>query len=381
MLRSECISALRCGLIACALLLIAPGSASAQNGPPASRVVVDRVLNERVEPRREVTGELRAVRESTVASKQGGRVVSIGVDAGDRVEAGAVLVRLDDTLERIEIARASARAASAEAVVRAREAGLERTQRDEQRILALGESASDKEIVDARSDVIIAAANLAAARADALAAKAELDRAKRLADEMTIAAPFPGVVTAKRTEIGEWVGAGEPVVDLVDLRILDAWLSVPEALLDPLRSSGAPAQIRVRATGAVHEGEIAGVIPKADELARLVPVRVRIVNDDATLIPGLSIVGLAPTGERRVMPTVHKDAVLVSETGSFLYFVVDGVAAAARVRVLFAVGARVVVESADLPPDADVIIEGNERLFPGSPVEIVRRIPGPAARE
>ncbi len=368
------------GLIACALVS-APVSAWAQNGPPASRVVVDRVLSERVEPRREVTGELRAVREGAVASKQGGRVVAMLVEAGDRVEAGAVLVRLDDALDRIEIERASARAASAEAIVRAREAGLERAQRDEQRILALGESASDKEIVDARSDVIIAAANLAAARADALAAVAELDRAKQLADEMTITAPFPGVVTAKRTEIGEWVGAGDSVVDLVDLRVLDAWLSVPEALLQPLRTSGAPAQIRVRATGAVHEGEIAGVIPKADELARLVPVRVRIKNDDGSLIPGLSIVGLAPTGERRMMPTVHKDAILVSETGSFVYFEAVGVAAAARVRVLFAVGQRVVVESADLPPDADVIVEGNERLFPGSAVEVVGRFAGPSARE
>lgn len=380
MLQSKFISSLCRAAVVCAVLASA-GPAIAQNGPPASRVVVDRARSERVEPRREVTGELRAVREGAVASKQGGRVVAMLVEAGDRVEAGAVLVRLDDALERIEIERASARADSAEAVVRAREAGLERAQRDEQRILALGESASDKEIVDARSDVIIAAANLAAARADAFAAVAELDRAKQLADEMTITAPFPGVVTAKRTEIGEWVGAGDSVVDLVDLRVLDAWLSVPEALLHPLRSSGSPAQIRVRTTGAVHEGEIAGVVPKADELARLVPVRVRIKNDDGSLIPGLSIVGLAPTGERRIMPTVHKDAILVSETGSFVYFEAGGVAAAARVRVLFAVGERVVVESADLPPEADVIVEGNERLFPGSPVEVVGRIPGPTARE
>ena len=370
-------------LIVFAVVLSAGAAALAQGhgGPPAKRVVVDRARMEMVEPRREVTGELRAVRESTVASKQSGRVVAVEVEEGDSVDAGAALVRLDDALERIEVERALARRQSAQSGVHVAEATLERAQRDAKRIVAVGDAATEKERLDAQSDAQIAQARLAGARADALAALADLEQARQRRADMTIVAPYAGVVTRKRTEVGEWVGAGDATVDLIDLSVVDAWLNVPEMLLPKLQASGATAQVRVRATGRVYEGAISAIVPEADELARLFPVRVRLDNPDGALRPGMSIVGLAPTGERREMLTVHKDAVLVGETGSFVYYDAGGVSAVARVRVLFAVGDRVVVDAPDLPPDAPVVVEGNERLFPGQPIITASREGAPTGRE
>jgi hypothetical protein len=51
-----------------------------------------------------------------------------------------------------------------------------------------------------------------------------------------------------------------------------------------------------------------------------------------------------------------------------VYFSADGVAAIARVEVLFGAGDRVAVRSDQLKPGMDVVVVGNERLFPGQPL-------------
>ncbi|RMH28501.1 MAG: efflux RND transporter periplasmic adaptor subunit [Planctomycetota bacterium] len=352
-------------------------SAQTEGGPPPANVRLEPVQMRLVQPRREVTGELRAVRQSTVASRAAGLVVALAVEAGDRVEAGAVLARLDDALAKAAADEARGRLEAQLAQVQAREAGFVKAQRDYDRLLAIGEAASEKELLDARSEVVIAEANLTAARATAAADRAALDRALQDLEDLTIVAPYAGVITDKMTEIGEWIGVGDAVVGILDLRTLDAWLNVPESLLAPLRSQGGSAQIRVRATGRVYEGAVSAVVPRADELTRLFPVRVRLTNEDGAMSPGMSIVGLIPTGERRRMLTLPKDAVLTRETGTFVYFDAGGVAQPATVQVRFAVGDRVVVDSDALGPGARVVVEGNERLFPGQPIAPAQ--PGPGA--
>jgi RND family efflux transporter MFP subunit len=355
------------------LSLFISGLAFAQpsGGPPPANVVVDQSRRDVIEPRREVTGELRAVRRSTLASQQSGLVASIDVEEGQHVEQGVELIRLDDTYATIEVAESESRLVAARAVVEAREAQLVRANRDLESIQSLGDSATEKEILDARSDVIISEAQLAQARADVLAAEAALQRAEQRVADMTITAPYGGVVIRKLTEVGQWIGVGDDVVEFVDLDVIDAWLDVPENLLARLELQGVDAQIRLRATGEVFSAPVSAIVPNADRLSRLFPVRVRLQNEIGRLRPGMSIVGLAPTGARQEMLTIHKDALLRDDAGAFVYFNGGGVAAVARVRVLFANGDRLVVESATLPADVGVVIEGNERLFPGQPLNIV----------
>ena len=52
------------------------------------------------------TGNLVAAREANLGFKSGGRLVEIPVQVGDRVEAGDVLVRLDDTDAKAQVAQA-----------------------------------------------------------------------------------------------------------------------------------------------------------------------------------------------------------------------------------------------------------------------------------
>lgn len=368
----------------------------AAGGPPPAKVRIDAVRMESVERWREVTGELRAVRRSAVATEQAGQVVELGADAGDHVERGQLIARLDDELAKLEVERARATVRTREASITEQTVMLDKSKRDLQRIedSYARNGASQVELDDIRTAVASTESKLAQARSELAWAQSDLKLAeKRLAD-MSVKAPFAGVVVAKRTEVGQWVSEGETVLELVALDALDAWLDVPEAFAARLLpSAGVAAEVilrvpSLRAVGAEPEirAPVASVIPSADPLSRLFPVRIRLQNspvgEGATgvgpLRPGMTVVGLVPTGEPQQAMTISKDAVLRNESGSFVYFDRGGTAAIAPVRVEYAVGTRVVIQSPMLQPGMQVVVEGNERMFPGQPLMIQNGTAEPA---
>ena len=63
-------------------------------------------------------GTIRAVHETSIGSKLLARVVEVNLKAGQKVQTGDVLIRLDDTDLRAKLQQAKAAVASAEAVYR-----------------------------------------------------------------------------------------------------------------------------------------------------------------------------------------------------------------------------------------------------------------------
>ncbi len=365
-------------------------------GPPPAKVRVDEVRTESVERWREVTGELRAVRRSTVAAEVAGQVVEISVDPGDFVQAGQLIAKLDDTVAALEVERAAAAIRTREALLGEQTVAIEKARRDLQRIedSYSRSGASQIELDDIRTTVATTEAKLAQARSELAWAQSELRMAQKRLEDKAVNAPFDGVVVSKRTEVGQWVSEGDMIVDLVALDAIDAWLDVPEgyaARLLPRDGKAAEVMLRIpslKAFGAEPEvrAAVSSVIPSADPLSRLFPVRIRLDNrgkdgsiqDPGPLRPGMTVVGLVPTGEPQQAMTISKDAVLRNESGSFVYFNGGGVAAIAPVRVEYAIGNRVVVQSPALQPGMQVVVEGNERLFPGQPLAIQNAAPPPA---
>ena len=368
------------------------GPPAGGGGPPPAKVRVDAVRLEPVERWREVTGELRAVRQTTVAAEQTGRVASIRVDAGDRVDEGQQLAQQDDALAKIEVERAKATLATKIASVAEREADLDKARRNFRLISnAFSQnSATESERDDASTNVAAAEARLSEAQAAVAVARAELDQAQTQLRKMTIVAPFMGTVVRKFTETGQWLGEGSPIVEIVQIDQIDAYLDVPEIVLKRLGAlaggskigpsgeltPGQQIEVIVRVSALPEDQRerrsmVAGIIPSGDPLSRLFPVRVRMDNRDGLLRPGMSVVGLVPTGEREEALTVSRDAVMRSETGSFVYMNAGGVAGVAPVIVRYPFNNRLVVQSPVLRAGMEVVVEGNERLFPTQPLMIL----------
>lgn len=371
-------------------------------GPPPANVAVDEAKLELLEQRREVTGALRSPRRSLLASQQSGLVIDLKLDEGDAVTAGQVIARLDTRLAELTVTREEATTLAKRGSVTEREAQLEKVKRDQSRVeeLVAKSSAGPLEADDARTNVKLAEARLAQAKADLTTAEGGLALAKESLRQMSVVAPFAGRVAKRWTQVGQWVQAGDGVVEIVALDTIEARLDVPENLLARLLEaapsvvpsttqppsagdtkgggtvgSAATARaivVRVRALNEDFEAPMGQVVPDADPLSRLFPVRVLLKNPGERLKPGMSVVAAIPNGVQERLLTVRKDALLRDDAGEFLYFNSNGVAAVARVKSLFAIGNRVALDKdTRLPPGAMVVVEGNERLFPTQPLNIL----------
>jgi multidrug efflux pump subunit AcrA (membrane-fusion protein) len=123
------------------------------------------------------------------------------------------------------------------------------------------------------------------------------------------------------------------------------------------------------------------IIPSGNPTSHMFRVRIALDNSQRMFSPGMSATAMIPTGSSGETLTVHRDAIVRQPAGEIVYFDAGGVAAMARVRSLFGVGDRVAISSEQLPPTAKVVIEGNERLFPGQPLNIVGEGPAPRRAE
>jgi RND family efflux transporter MFP subunit len=348
-------------------------AAFAQGGPPPANVRLDAVREEVVAQHREATGQIVTLRRSVVATQEPGLVLEMDLELGDAVKAGEIIARLDGDRARLEVQRWDARIEADRATVQQRQAELARAERDLVRIeqLASRASAGESEQDQAFTEVQSRNAQLAEAQATLRISQAEQALAQRTLDDMTIHAPFDGRVVAKLTEAGQWVSTGSGIVTIVSLTELEARADIPERSVGALQTGDGIIQLRIPALGKLLEGELIQIVPEADSLSRLFPIRIRVTDPEQRLRPGMSLTAIVPTGEEGPALTISEDAILRNAAGEFVYFDAGGTARVAPVTRLFAAGGRVVVRSPMLRAGTLLVVEGNERMFPTQPINVL----------
>lgn len=257
------------------------------------------------------TGYIVPQKTSTVASKVAGTVAKVYVKQGDRVSAGDVLCELDPRDEdaalraaHSRVAAASARAQSADALVKTRAAELMETkiQAERQRRLAdQGASASgiaedlEARVKSLQQGVAAAEASAHAARAEANALGAEAATLKVGKGNLTIVAPIDGTVMNKPPQLGEFIGPQPPGVsvdmggfELSDFSTNMVEADVPEARLHLVKVGG-PAEIVLDAyPDRRFRGKVQEITPKVDRAKATVMVRVSFVDEMDGVLPEMS---------------------------------------------------------------------------------------------
>jgi RND family efflux transporter MFP subunit len=371
------------GALAAVLAAAASGAAGAQQGPPTA-VTVDAVRREPVREHRRVTGELRPMHRSRTATREAGLLVELPVTQGSRVAEGDLLARLDSSRVALDLRHAEAEQHAARGVVEERQAVLAWRQRSLELYQQSAQrgAANVKEMLDAESEERVAAARARQGERELEVAAARVDLLRQRLADMTIVAPFDGVVVARLADLGEWVGEGAAIVELVSVGAIDAWLDVPQHLFGAAGGGLAGVKVVVEATGLTVDAERLRVVPLVDPRARSFSVVATLDDAGGALAAGMSVVGWIPTGATAERLTISGDAVLRNEAGAYVYVARGGgapggapggegapaIAVPLPVRVLFPAGGRVVVEADGLNPGDAVVVEGNERLFPMMPV-------------
>lgn len=371
-----------------ALAMTCMQHASAQ-GPPPTPVRVDAAQAETVQQQRLVTGNLRAVSRSRVAAREPGIVIELPIQAGDHVKRGDLLAKLDDRRLAIQLRQIEAQQRVLESIMTEREAQVALRRSDLEMIQSIEArgAVNPKEVADARLELLAAEARLDQARREVAVTQASADLLRKRMDDMVIRAPFDGVVISRLTELGQWIGEGQSVAEVVAVKAFEVWLNVPQRNAAAVSSTDLRTSVNVEAVEQSYTS-IAGtarVVRDVDPMARTFSLVVMIEDKENVLSPGMSVTAWLPTGAMAEHLTIHKDAVLRNEAGAFVYVVRAAGAQQAlsatpvSVQVLFDLHDRVAVAAAGLQAGDQVVVEGNERLMPMQPVQIVQA--APAARE
>jgi membrane fusion protein (multidrug efflux system) len=309
----------------------------------AERVTVDTVIEDI-----HAVGSLQPNEAIAVSSEVAGRINEIRFSEGDEVAAGDVLVELDDTILRAELAKARAEINLAEA--------------NRTRAMTLAKQGTGT--LRARDEAI----------AGHLAAQANVALAQARLDKTTVVAPFSGVVGLRAVSVGAYVTPGDRIVDLVEIDPIKVSFQVPELALSSL-STGQAIRVSVDAVpGRSFEGTIYAIDPVIDENGRAISLRARIANPDHVLLPGLFARVQIVVERRENAILVPESAVFASGRDWLVYRVVDGRA----IRTIVTLGQRRpgrVEVTGGLDPDAVVVTAGHQQARDGVPVEIV----GPGA--
>ena len=311
----------------------------------------------------ELTGSFTARRAADLSPRLAGLVESIHFDAGDAVEAGQLLVQLDDRLAELELAQAEAD------VARARAAWDEaiRLRNEGQRL------AEDRFLPDTEIQARVSGAEVA--RAELAVAEAARDTAAERVGFHRILAPFDGVIARRLTDAGEWTQNGTAVAELVAIDDLWLELQAPQRLW-PQLPRAADIEVSVDAIpGRRFAAALAARVPVSDPNARTFLVRLTLADGDPDITPGMSArarIRLQTATDALLVP---RDALIRYPDGTTTLFVVDRsvsppVARQREVTLGRVDGDRAVI-AGGLEPDLPVVTRGNELLVDGQPVRIV----------
>jgi RND family efflux transporter MFP subunit len=305
----------------------------------------------------QLPGTVESRSRSLVASELGGLVEEFLAREGDTVGKGEPLARLRTA--NLELQRQSAEAQLKEAQAR-----LKLAERNRARA---GELFEAKVISRQQYDDAFYEFNAWQGRVESLTA--ELARIADDIERCTIRAPFAGAVTAEHTQVGQWLGAGDPVVELLSLDELEVRVEVPEQYFRSL-NPGARATVSFEALPGFNvTGQITAIVPRADPAARTFPIKVRISNREGRIGAGMLAQVAFPAGESYRATVVPKDAVIRRGPQEYVYLI-NGDNTVRMVEVKTGEGAGSWVEvRGELRAGEKVVTRGNERLFPGQSVQ------------
>ncbi|NNE93950.1 MAG: efflux RND transporter periplasmic adaptor subunit [Verrucomicrobiales bacterium] len=358
-----------------------PGAGGKSDGPPPAAVFVESVKLEAAQNQSLATGTLRATSRADVAAREPEAVVEVLADEGDTVKAGDVLVKLNgDKLNATQV-ETEAQLRTAKKLVNQRNAELERAKIDlEMKEGLLNDRAISKsEFLDAQSLATVANAQAEAATEMVSEAASRLELLKIRQKDLEIKAPFAGLIAGRHVEPGEWVAAGAPVMTLVTIDPVEAWMQVPERFLRDVNEQPMEIRVKLSSAGEVHAPTAVKIVPDVDRRSQLFTVVATLANPKGQLAPGQSITGSVPVGKKEDHFHFPVDALQRSRLGDFIFVVAPGESGEAMptgkkvpVQVHFERDGRVFVkaEGTDLKAGDRVVVEGNDRLQPGQPLLI-----------
>ena len=273
---------------------IAQGSSWA---PPPEAVTTVKATQEEWPATIVAIGNVVAVHGVTVSADLAGVVDKISFDSGKGVREGQVLVRLDASQERAQLAAA-----------------------ESQRDLAKLNLDRARQLLEKQ---VIAQAEFDQLAAQAKQADARVGEIRATIERKHIRAPFTGVLGIRQVDVGQYLNSGDPIVPLQSMNPVYVNFNVPQQDVAALRVG---AEVRVSADSIAilrTTGKITAINSVVDEATRNVQVQATLQNPRGVLRPGMFVdvqVNLGSSSQVIALPT---SAINYAPYGNSVFIVAD----------------------------------------------------------
>ena len=334
---------------------LAGAGASRGNANQAQIVEVIEIARRDVTETLNLVGSLAANESAEMRAEIGGIVRGIYFEEGQTVQAGAMLLKIDDSELRAQFSQVEARY------------NLARLNVDRSESLSETRTISQSEVDRARSEFA--------------AAQAEMALIKLRLEKTEVKAPFDGVVGSRTISPGDYITPSTVITNIDDLSRLKIAFQVPERFLAKVKP-GTLVRATTRATTSAEEehtltGEVYFVSATIDRSVRASEVKAILRDASAELRPGMFANIELILDTRENVFTVPEGAILASSRGIQIITVAerDGVKVANFVPVRTGLRTRGQVEvepvGGELASGTEVVASGVGALilFPGAPVD------------
>lgn len=327
-------------------LMLAPLVALFSLNVLAAGVQTQTLALEPVPVQRVFDGQVEAIHAATVSGQTSGRVADISFDVGDKVPAGATIVRLVSEDQQGGLQQAQAALADAEA-------GLKLDQLELNRISEL----FSKGVVS-KAELDRAESRVSSRRAQMKNAEGALRRAQQQLSYTVVQAPFGGVVSERHIELGEAVNPGTPLMSGFDPDTLRVVVNIPQDIADKVRESAA---VQVQHQKDTLVPEQVQVYPAANPVSGSVRARLNLPQGNHGLRPGEWVKVAVTLGEEKQL-LIPRTAILQRSQVSAVYVQQNDNLQLRNVRLGKESGDKVVV-SAGLNPGENLVLNPLDALL------------------
>ena len=264
--------------------------------PPPEAVTTIAARSEEWPATTSVIGSVVAVQGVTVSADLPGVVEGIAFESGRTVQAGQILVRLDVSQEKAQLAAA-----------------------DAQRELA---RLNLDRMTHLREKQVVSQAEFDRATAEFKQADARAGEIRAIIDRKQIRAPFTGVLGIRQINLGQYLTAGDPVVPLQSMDPVYVNFSVPQQDLGDLRV-GATVQAAAESVAVIAAGRVTAINSVVDEATRNVQIQAEFRNPLGRLRPGMFVEVEARLGAGTSTVSLPATAVSYAPYGNSIFVVRD----------------------------------------------------------
>lgn len=324
--------------------------------PTATVVTIGQLTARRVENVLNQVGTLSSPQMVTIRSELAAPVEEVLFQQGAEVKKGQLLVKLDAAKVRADMRNLEQRIRQLEIRLAHQKRNLERN-----RPLVKDRLVSQMKYDDLETEIALAQAALAQAKAD-------MARQKEMLADTEIRAPFAGVAGSKDLSVGDYLKAGDPVVQVVSLNPLEMEFLVPERFKAGVFKDQQLSIATVAYPGRDFVGKVFFISPVVDSKTRSFKVKARVDNSQHLLNPGMF-------GRLKLTVEVKENAVcapwgsvIQTEKETYLFLVENGRAKKVPVTLGQIGGEWAEIVSPPLKAGDKVILEGKFMVADGGQV-------------